>query len=394
MKILFQGIYLEKCFENELQSSTRNFPYAQQKFESMIIDGFKKNEYDFTILSTFPCLRWPNYKKIIVNLKSNESNHFYLKFINLPFFKQLSIIISQFIFIIKWCNRNRENKKIYLIYGTNPINCIMPLLLRKILDYKVVVIVSEINEYSYFDMSNILKKLKKTIYLKVSNWFSNCFDGYILLSQYMNEVINKNKKPYIIIEAICDGDINRKISYDNRNRSILYAGSLLKKYGIAKLVDAFVKCNIDSYTLDIYGNGDYVEEIERISKTYKQIKYHGTVSNEEIKEIEKKAYLLVNPRPSDEKITRYSFPSKTIEYMSSGTVCLITKLSGIPDEYFEYCYHFDSETVETMSIKLKEILNLDPDNLEEKAKEAFEFVNRTKNSKNQTKKIYDFLNKI
>ena len=51
---------------------------------------------------------------------------------------------------------------------------------------------------------------------------------------------------------------------------------------------------------------------------------------------ELKATLLVNPRPTTEEFTIYSFPSKNMEYMASGTPLLTTKLPGMPEEYHQY----------------------------------------------------------
>ena len=57
----------------------------------------------------------------------------------------------------------------------------------------------------------------------------------------------------------------------------------------------------------------------------------GCVTNDEIVRLQCEATLLVNPRPSDKEFCKYSFPSKTIEYMASGTPVLMTKLPGVPD---------------------------------------------------------------
>jgi hypothetical protein len=50
----------------------------------------------------------------------------------------------------------------------------------------------------------------------------------------------------------------------------------------------------------------------------------------------KSADILVNPRPNNEIYTRYSFPSKNIEYLLSGKVVLGYKLDGMPDCYKQF----------------------------------------------------------
>ena len=38
----------------------------------------------------------------------------------------------------------------------------------------------------------------------------------------------------------------------------------------------------------------------------------------------------VNPRQNNEEFTKYSFPSKTMEYLASGVPVVAYKLDGIP----------------------------------------------------------------
>ena len=64
------------------------------------------------------------------------------------------------------------------------------------------------------------------------------------------------------------------------------------------------------------------------------------------------ATLLINPRFSNEEYTKYSFPSKNMEYMASGTPILTTKLPGMPKEYYEYIYLFEEESIEGMKNKM------------------------------------------
>ena len=116
----------------------------------------------------------------------------------------------------------------------------------------------------------------------------------------------------------------------------MYAGGVYEKYGLKTLVDAFIKLKRKDIDLYIFGEGSFVNEIIKLSKHHNNIYYKGCVSTEEIVKYEKKALLLVNPRPVNEEFSKYSFPSKTIEYMLSGTPVISTKLPGIPEEYFDY----------------------------------------------------------
>ena len=197
--------------------------------------------------------------------------------------------------------------------------------------------------------------------------------------------LNPTGKPYVIIEGICDENIEHE-KFDHNNHSI-YAGYLDEKYGIKALIEAFILANVDGQELHIYGAGPYAEEAKRIANESDSIVYHGSVLNEIVVAEEKKARLLINPRPSNEEFTKYSFPSKNMEYMSSGTPVLTTKLLGMTKDYYEYVYCFKDETVEGMSETLKTILEKDDEQLLEKGKEAQHFVMMQKNNLIQARKI-------
>ena len=108
---------------------------------------------------------------------------------------------------------------------------------------------------------------------------------------------------------------------------------------------------------------------------------------------EQEATLLVNPRPTDEEYVKYSFPSKTMEYMASGTPVLTTVLPGMPKEYYPYVYLLEDETAEGIAEKLKQVLSESDENLFEKGREARTFVLETRNNVVQAQKILDMLKK-
>ena len=72
--------------------------------------------------------------------------------------------------------------------------------------------------------------------------------------------------------------------------------------------------------------------------------------------MQQQATLLVNPRKGHEEYTKYSFPSKTMEYMASGTPTIMYKLPGLPIEYEEYLVLLPDNSQETLTAILKQCL--------------------------------------
>ena len=172
----------------------------------------------------------------------------------------------------------------------------------------------------------------------------------------------------------------------------IYAGGLYEKYGVKNLVEAFKLLKQKDVKLHLFGEGDLEEYLNKIEDN--RIQYFGVVENEKIVEEEIKATLLINPRFSNEEYTKYSFPSKNMEYMASGTPILTTKLPGMPTEYYKYIYYFEEESIEGMKNKLEQILNLEAKELNKKGKEAKQFVLNKKNNIIQSKKIMGLCNKM
>lgn len=217
------------------------------------------------------------------------------------------------------------------------------------------------------------------------------FDGYILLTEQMNEYVNPRQKPYMIMEGLCAPNIQHEKTKKAEPRIIMYTGSLWKNNaGIEYFTEGFIKANLPNCELHFYGTGEQVEWLEQISKMHSQVKYKGCVSNEEIVRLQKEATLLVNPRPSKEEFCKFSFPSKTIEYMASGTPVLMTRLPGVPSTYFDYVYTIDNENDNGVCDILQSIFSQKMDSLVEKGNNAAKFVINNKSCIAQTQAMNNF----
>ena len=217
---------------------------------------------------------------------------------------------------------------------------------------------------------------------------------YVLLTQAMNDYLNKQGKPYVILEGHADITMADKIpamEKKNSPRICFYAGGVSKRYGLGNLVDGFRKADIPDAALHIYGPGDYVKELQQIAAEDERIFYGGMLLNTEIVDKEQEATLLVNPRPTDEEYVKYSFPSKTMEYMASGTPVLTTVLPGMPKEYHPYVYLLEDETADGIAEMLKKVLANSDEALFQKGMEARRFVLEQKNNVIQARKILEML---
>lgn len=231
---------------------------------------------------------------------------------------------------------------------------------------------------------------------KMANFVIRHCTGYVLLTQAMNTYLNRENKPYVILEGHSDITMAEKhpaLDKKLQPRVCLYAGGVSKQYGLENLVEGFRRANPENARLHIYGPGDYVEELRKIAAEDPRVYYGGMLLNAEIVEKEMEATLLVNPRPTREEYVKYSFPSKTMEYMSTGTPVLTTVLPGMPEEYHPYVYLLEDESSDGIAEKLRQVLAQSDEMLFEKGQKARAFVLEQKNNVIQAKKILDMLEK-
>ena len=113
--------------------------------------------------------------------------------------------------------------------------------------------------------------------------------------------------------------------------------------------------------------------------------------NSQIVEKEQQAALLVNPRPTNAEFVKYSFPSKTMEYMASGTPLLTTRLPGMPGEYYPYVDFIMAESPQGIADALKRVLSRSDEELFQKGQAAREFVLKQKNNVVQAEKLLKML---
>lgn len=220
-----------------------------------------------------------------------------------------------------------------------------------------------------------------------------CTD-YVFLTDAMNDYLGNSGKPYVVLEGHADITMRSHTPSPERKlpqRVCLYAGSLSRKYGLGDLVEGFQQANLPNTQLHLYGRGDFVPELEQIAREDSRIVYGGMLLSGEVVEKEMEAALLVNPRPTNEEFVKYSFPSKTMEYMSTGTPVLTTRLPGIPEEYKEHLYFIEEESAAGIARALKDTLSHSDGELFSKGMAAREFVLEQRNNVVQAEKILKML---
>lgn len=397
MEVLFLcGIYPQPYKEEIFKNSKKGYQFAAQNLQEAIVEGFVQNQVNLTIvtvpfLSTFPF----GYKKPVIHFNDTEFNGKVLTacahFINIPFFQDLGNSAEKKVF--EWCKRSKSVTKHILVYSLS-INLMKIAIKAKenFKDVKISIVVPDLPEYFgtnfLYNFMGIKKRRTKYIYANIK-----FFDYYILLSEAMAKPLDIKDENLIVMEGIFNTrSVDNKVFVKNpKTKVILYTGSLSNKYGIDDLLAAFVAIPNPEYRLIICGDGEAKSLIQEKAIKDDRIKYLGKVSHSKILNLQKEADLLVNPRTPEGEFTKYSFPSKTMEYFASGTPVLMYRLPGVPREYFKYCYTVDNTVKGDLKNKIVEILSFPDKKTEQMGKNAAAFILEHKNPKNQVNKIINLM---
>lgn len=408
MKLLFVSSLYPTAIQNEFALNSKRGASLQNQvnaFQWAMMEGLVLNELDFKVVS-FPALgAYPlHFKKLFVSgseiMYNGRCYGTSVKYSALVVYKEWDIQRRLKKYVEEWISQSTfcSNEPMIALVYTSAVMFVKPLvqLKRKYPNLHICCVITDlIDDAMNFDSNRFFlkriqiareKKLQKSLYKEI--------DFFVLLSKAMEEKIPEAVGQNIVIEGIYGRHELPVVEniYRNENlKTILYGGTLQEFSGVNDFVDAFMLLKSENYRLVICGSGFCESHIKESAKKDDRIDYRGTISREELLLLQRKATLLVNPRKPTEEITRFSFPSKTIEYLVSGTPMLGYKLEGIPAEYYDYFYTVDDPSLQGMANKLEEVLSLPSEERHLMAERAKTFIYQNKTAEYQIGRLLSFL---
>ena len=397
MKILFvSGLYPQEYVEKYRELALNDIQNAANVFQWGVVEGLYKNDCDFEVV-TLPFL--PSYPHNYKSLFTLDGDVIYegnkvgtmLRYCDLLAVKTFSIQRNLEKYMHKWAGENKkEEQLVILTYTPYPPFIEAAINVKK--KYQNIILVSIVTDLVDDMMnfaanrSNVFKRLQTYLELYKTKKLYSQIDKYVLLSDYMIEKIPEAVGRYTVVEGICNIKNLVTMSKTDKNKILLYAGTLDEFSGVRDLVNAFLRTENPDFRLIICGQGQLSKMITEAAQKDNRVIYKGLVSRDEVLGLQHNATLLINPRKPNGGITKYSFPSKTMEYLSSGTPMLGYKLEGIPEEYYNYYYTVDDLSDETLVKTIENIMSLPQETLDEKARLAYHFIMDNKTSEIQNDK--------
>ena len=403
MEVLFvTGLYT-KDSEYYYSSVLKNGVLANPSnvYQWGIVKGLVANEVglevaSFPFLPTYP--HGVNIRKTITEdivFKNRKIGSAY-SYSTIAGFKEIDIIYKLKRVIKKWVNNIADSELavilIYSLYG--PFLKAACDVAKNHKNVKVCPIVTDlfIHSISVLKTYPFLKKIQGFFEYRMIKYGLKMADTFVLLAKGMEKYVPRAINNNVVVEGIGGDHFPRPIfKEDTHIKTLLYTGSLGVHTSIKELVQAFMLTTNDSFRLKICGSGVYADYIKEMSEKDNRIIFCGSVSRDEAVSLQKEATVLINPRLPSVPDTPFSFPSKTIEYLASGTPMIGYKLIGIPEEYYKYFYIPEDESIEALTRLISDVLLLPSSKLYQRAMESWTFIVTQKTAVRQIKKMIEFL---
>lgn len=264
-----------------------------------------------------------------------------------PIFKVLSILLANIQLFIELMKIS--SKECVIAYHSLGYMKVVQLthFFKK---YKLILEVEEV----YADVVNNQKTRKKEI-----NYFKTA-DAYIFPTQLLDQAINVENKPSVIIhgsylvepEKICKHGSRKKDNVSDKIVHCVYAGTFDPRKGGAMAAAAAAEFLPSNYHMHILGFGTdqeidnmkyEISEIEKRSKA--SISYDGLLSGEEYIKFIQSCDIGLSTQNPEADFNATSFPSKILSYLANGLRVVSIRIPAIEkSDIAEKIYFYDKQT--------------------------------------------------
>ena len=288
----------------------------------------------------------------------------------------------------------KQIKKIYSEEDFEPT-----IIVSDTINPKIIRLANYLNKRKHYKIVGIctdspsnISGTRKSYSLYILSQSKN-LDGYIALTESLNNLFNENDKPSILVEGIVEDSLPEP-KENEYGKYFFFGGALLPRYGVYDLIDSFNELKNPDIKLLICGHHGDNHRLEEAFKGNKNIIYLKLLPVKEVLSLEQKAILNINPRPYSEDLDRYSIPSKTIEYMSTGTPTVSVRNTKLQKLFENECFWVKSSKKEDLLPVLKQVSSMPESERKEFGEKAMKKVRDLYSLTSINKRVMEFLKNL
>ena len=192
--------------------------------------------------------------------------------------------------------------------------------------------------------------------------FCKLADAYIFPTVLLDEKINTEKKPSVIIHGTYKNETQLVEKFDNKKIHVVYAGTFDPRKGgtmavaAAEFLDAGYHVHIIGFGTEI-DKENLFSEIDRVSKVSDcKVTYDGLLSGEDYIRFIQGCDIGLSPQNPNSKFNSTSFPSKILSYMANGLRVVSIRIPSIECSDVGKCiFYYDVQTPKQIAEAIKKI---------------------------------------
>lgn len=386
MDVLLLCGYFEPKYQEEISRKTKTWvENAANTFQQRLIAGLKAQDINLKVVSAPFIGPWPTAytDKTFKGFETGESAESvqYVHFNNIWGYRNISRTAALKKCVKDFIRNSKSEKKAIIVYCPHT-PFLEAAVYGKQLDNSVHIhmVVPDLPQYM-----NLSKKahpiydfFKKIDIQKMEKLIAQV-DSFMLLTKYMADKLHVGNRPFIVVEGITDTK-NIPPEKKERGKKAAYAGKLVEAFGAKRLVEAFELIDDPEASLHICGGGELKPYVEEMCQKDSRIHYYGVVPAEKANEILQNADVLVNPRQNDDEYTKYSFPSKNIEYLMTGNAVVAYMLDGIPEIYRTFFNVPETNETVALAKAIETALNETPESQNSRRTAVYEYIGKSRNA--------------
>lgn len=374
MKLLLLCGYFEAQHEAEVYGTVKgHMAHAANLHQRRLMEGLRSQPCDLRVVSAPFIGAWPKLstRRVFRGFGTpSQEDVAYVPFHNLWGYRSISRARALRRPVDDFLKESQGAKRAIVVYAPHtPFLQAAVRAKRLAPDIHICLIVPDLPQYmnlnakphrfydfcKYFDI-RLFERLNRQV------------DSYLLLTRPMAEALKVGQRPSMVAEGLAGSSFIPMPA--TRSKTFVYAGRLMRRFGVERLLEAFAMLKDSDYRLVICGGGELQDVVEAAIQKDPRISYSGVLPQAKLADVLCGAGVLVNPRTGEEAYTRYSFPSKIIEYLQTGLPVVSACLEGMPEVYRQLLFCPADDSASALAQAMRLAMHADPAAEEMRVKRA------------------------
>ncbi len=336
MAVLYLGFVLPQDRFRDFQADEPGLRAQTQQFGHGLLEALRANGITCRIFSAAPASNYPQNPHLLFRhgTFTDEDGWDEIGYLNLEGIKHA----TRFVSLCRWAlpRGGQLQYQATIVHGAHSAFIWFAVILTRFLEVPSVVVLTDFPSLGTRSDGLGRRALKAIDRFLVVRGLS-MVSGVVALTSELASDLVPPRTPRLVLEGFGPQwpSSSDKTESTESVPMVLYAGGLSRAYGIDLLMQAHELSKL-RFKLVIAGAGELAEEIAAAASDKIDIEFLGLVPQSELVDVYREARVVVNPRPPHQDFTKYSFPSKLLEYLASGATVVTTRLPGIPAEYNQH----------------------------------------------------------